>query len=302
MPILPAPPDETTPVPIERISLPRLLVYLLAATVLVVTCGGLVIGADRLLFGSSAAPDSIWLWLTYAALALAVLAAYGLHGRFVERRPRRELALRPALRETATGTAIGIGFVALLVLVLAAAGGYRIAGWRSPVEMAMPSLMAIGAALMEEVLARGFVLGLLERWAGSWVALVLSAVLFGAAHLDNPGAGAWPITALTLGAGLALGAAYLATRRLWLPIGLHFGWNFGQSALFGLLDSGTSFPSLIDARVEGPAWLTGGAFGPEASLPGFVLWLLFGLFLLTRAVGAGRLLPRRRAPAVEVPC
>jgi membrane protease YdiL (CAAX protease family) len=134
-------------------------------------------------------------------------------------------------------------------------------------------------------------LGLIERWAGSLVALGLSALLFGGLHFDNAGAGLWPVLALMLGPGFALGAAYLATGRLWLPIGLHFGWNFGQSGLFGLLDSGTSFPSVIDASIAGPYWLTGGAFGPEASLPGLAIWLLLGVFLLTRAHRRGRLVP-----------
>jgi membrane protease YdiL (CAAX protease family) len=165
--------------------------------------------------------------------------------------------------------------------------------WRGLGDLPAPTLMAIGAALSEELLIRGFVLGLIERWAGSLVALVLSAMLFGALHFDNAGAGPWPVVALMLGPGFALGAAYLATGRLWLPIGLHFGWNFGQSGLFGLLDSGTSFPSVIDASVGGAVWLTGGAFGPEASAPGLIVWLLLGAFLLTRAHRRGRLVPLR---------
>ena len=108
--------------------------------------------------------------------------------------------------------------------------------------------------------------------------------------------------AIAVEAGLLLGAAYTVNRSLWLPIGLHFGWNFGQSGLFGLLDSGTSFPSLIDARIAGPAWLTGGAFGPEASLPGLAIWILVGCFLLVRAARRGRIVPWRSAPALEVPC
>jgi membrane protease YdiL (CAAX protease family) len=293
---------ESRPVPSERISLPRLLLYLLGAGLLVFACGGAVVLGKRSLFGPAptVAEGEAWpisIWLVYVALACAVLVAYGLQARFVERRRRIELATGPALPELLGGGAMGIGLGLLIVLVLAATGCYRIAGWHGPADLAAPTLMALGAALMEEVLVRGFILGLVERWAGSLVALVLSAVLFGAAHLDNDGAGLWPVAALTLGAGMALGAAYLATGRLWLPIGLHFGWNFAQSGLFDLPDSGTKFPSLIDAEITGPDWLTGATFGPEASLPGLAIWVLLGLVLLVCAVRRGRLVPWR-TPAV----
>ena len=278
-----------------RISFLAMLGYLLAAAVLVTLCGGAVIVLKALLGGAVPAPIDerdlpLEIWFAYVALAFAVLAAYWLQGRFVERRPRRELAPR-RVGELLLGAASGIGLVLVIVLVLWGAGAYHVVAWRGSADLAAPSLMALGAGLTEELIMRGFVLGLIERWAGSAAALVVTALLFGALHLGNPGAGLWPVAALVLGSGLALGAAYLATGRLWLSIGLHFGWNFGQSGLFGLLDSGTSFPSVLDATVDGPYWLTGGAFGPEASLPGFAVWVLLGLFLLSRAIRRGRLVP-----------
>jgi uncharacterized protein len=278
-----------------RISLPRLLLHLLAAAVLVVLCGGAVILLKGWLFGASPPlvedqPFPLDAWLAYVALALSVLIAYRLQGRFVERRPRRELAPGRA-GELLIGAAVGIGLTLLVVLLLWLGGAYRIVAWRGAGGLLAPTLMAIGAGLSEELLIRGFVLGLIERWAGSLVALTLTAVLFGGLHFANSGAGIWPVVALMIGPGFGLGAAYLATGRLWLPIGLHFGWNFGQSGLFGLLDSGTSFPSVIDAGVGGPDWLTGGAFGPEASLPGLAIWLLLGAVLLNRARRRGRLVP-----------
>ena len=281
-----------------RISFLAMLGYFLTAALLVGLCGGTVVVGKRLLFGQSSplvegAVLPLGLWATYVAIALAVVAAYWLQGRLVERRPRRELAPARAPGELLLGAAMGIGFALLIVLLLWATGCYRVTGWRGPADLAAPTLMAVGAGLFEETLIRGFILGLIERWGGSTLALILSSVLFGGLHIDNAGAGLWPVVALSLGAGIALASAYLATGRLWLSIGLHFGWNFGQSGLFGLLDSGTSFPSLIDARVSGPDWLTGGAFGPEASLPGLALWVLCGAALLARAARHGRIVPWR---------
>lgn len=277
-----------------RISLRHLLAYLLAAAVLVTLCGGALIVLKGRLFGPEpplveGQPFPLEAWFAYVAVALSVLLAYLLQARLVERRPRRELAPGRA-GELLVGAAVGIGLALLVVLALWIGGAYR-GAWHGLGDLLAPSLMAIGAGLSEELLIRGFVLGLIERWAGSLVALLLTAVLFGGLHFDNAGAGLWPVLALMLGPGVALGAATLATRRLWLPIGLHFGWNFGQSGLFGLLDSGTSFPSVIDASVAGPTWLTGGAFGPEASLPGLAVWLSLGLFLLIQARRRGRLVP-----------
>jgi membrane protease YdiL (CAAX protease family) len=278
-----------------RISLPWLLLYLLTAAILIVLSGGAVILLKGWLFGASPPPVEgqpfpLDVWGAYAALAVSVLIAYLLQARLVERRPRRELASGRA-GELPMGAIAGIGLSLLVVLGLWLGGAYRVAAVRGPAGLLAPTLMAIGAGLSEELLLRGFVLGLIERWAGSVVALALTAMLFGGLHFANSGAGIWPVVALMIGPGFALGAAYLATGRLWLPIGLHFGWNFGQSGLFGLLDSGTSFPSVIDASVSGPYWLTGGAFGPEASLPGLAVWLLLGAFLLTRARRRGRLVP-----------
>ena len=280
-----------------RISLPRLLLHLLAAAGLVVLCGGAVILLKGWLFGASpplveGQPFPLDVWFAYVALAVSVLIAYRLHGRFVERRPRRELAAGRA-GELLVGAVAGIGLSALVVLTLWLGGAYRIVAWRGAGDLLAPTLMAIGAGLSEELLVRGFVLGLVERWAGSLAALALTAVLFGGLHFANSGAGIWPVAALMIGPGFALGAAYLATGRLWLPIGLHFGWNFGQSGLFDLFDSGTSFPSVIDAAVGGPYWLTGGGFGPEASLPGLAVWLLLGAFLLDQARRRRRLVPLR---------
>lgn len=294
--------DETVPGPLmidefpTRISLPRMLVYLLVAAILVVVCGGAVLLVSGWLLGPRPAPVegqpfAIEIWCTYAAVAFSVMVAYRLQARWVEHRPRRELSAG-GLVALPVGAAVGIGFTALVVAIQWIGGAYH-GTWAGFGGLLAPTLMAIGAALSEEALIRGFALGLIERWAGSLTALVLTALLFGTLHFDNAGAGIWPVVALVLGPGFALGAAYLATGRLWLPIGLHFGWNFGQSALFGLLDSGTSFPSVIEASIAGPYWLTGGSFGPEASLPGLAVWLLLGLFLFNRARRQGRLVPFR---------
>ena len=96
--------------------------------------------------------------------------------------------------------------------------------------------------------------------------LIISSAIFGALHLANPHA-TWISAAGILFAGLFLGYAYIRTKQLWLPIGLHIGWNFFEGVIFGFPVSGLDdIYHLIRIHVFGPEFWTGGAFGPEAGL------------------------------------
>ena len=85
--------------------------------------------------------------------------------------------------------------------------------------------------------------------------------------------------------GLFFAVAYLVTRSLWLPAGIHIGWNLTELHVLGLAGSGFSEPSLLHSAVGGPQWLTGGAFGPEGGILALAAWLL-GIVLLLRFRGA----------------
>lgn len=88
--------------------------------------------------------------------------------------------------------------------------------------------LALYSGVVEELVFRGVVFRVLEEWLGTWVALVLASLLFGGLHLTNPDATLWGAVAIALDAGTLLTACYVLIRRLWLAIGLHFGWNFLQ--------------------------------------------------------------------------
>ncbi len=109
-----------------------------------------------------------------------------------------------------------------------------------------------------------------SRW-GSARALLISALLFGAMHFANPGFS--PVAAAgLLAAGVLLGAAFVAARSLWLPIGLHLAWNFTETGIFGGATSGhDELAGLFATRFSGAPLLTGGEFGPEASLTGVIV-------------------------------
>lgn len=151
----------------------------------------------------------------------------------------------------------------------------------------------------EEILMRGIVFRIVEKSLGSVLALVVSAVLFGIGHLFNEGATILAISNATI-AGLLFATAYMSTRRLWLPIGMHVAWNFTVSQLFSASVSGHEAETgLLRGLLVGPEWLTGGAFGIEGSVVTTVVITLMALGLFVQATRKGRVVPMswRRNPA-----
>ena len=155
----------------------------------------------------------------------------------------------------------------------------------------MAALLLASGALTEEILFRGVVFRLIEEWAGTWIALAVSAIIFGAVHAANPGASWISTLAIALEAGVLLAAAYVVTRSLWLPIGLHFGWNYFEGPVYGTQVSGHAIlTSAITSHVSGSAWLTGGSFGPEAGLYAVFTCLLAAIGLLAYARQQSRII------------
>ena len=117
----------------------------------------------------------------------------------------------------------------------------------------------------EELLSRGYHLQTIASGLNLFWGVLLSSAFFAYLHIDNPNA-SWISTAGIFLAGLYQAYAYLRTRQLWLPIGLHIGWNFFEGVVFGFPVSGLGAYALTRIRVTGPALWTGGGFGPEAGL------------------------------------
>jgi hypothetical protein len=115
-------------------------------------------------------------------------------------------------------------------------------------------------------------------------------VLFGLMHLPNPAATVLSAAAIALEAGVMLAAAYMVTRRIWLAIGIHIAWNFTQGGIFGLPTSGVQSSGFLEGHVRGSSLLTGGAFGPEASIVAVVVCLAAGVYLLRLARSKGHVL------------
>lgn len=221
----------------------------------------------------------------FVALLLVPLAcaAYMACVRWVERRPIVELDYRGAVIEFSAGALVGGGLFAATVLVLWLLDVWHFDGVRPWSALATPLALAMAAAFVEELLFRGILFRVIEETLGSVWALAVSAVIFGLMHGFNPGATVISTVAISLEAGVLLAAAYMLTRRLWLPIGLHFAWNFTESGIFGASTSGHEAHGLLISRLSGPDLLSGGAFGPEASIVAVLLCLAAGIGLLVVA-------------------
>jgi membrane protease YdiL (CAAX protease family) len=227
-----------------------------------------------------------------AMLGLVCFGTYFAASKWIERRNPTELATGRAFPELFAGIALGALLFSAVMIVLRMAGIYRVDGWGTTNHLASGLFFAVGAGIMEEILFRGLLFRLSSKIVGTWGALVFTAALFGLAHLGNPGATLASSLAIALEAGVLLGAAYAATQRLWLPIGLHIGWNFTEGSIFGMSVSGNDVGSgLLQGSLSGRPILTGGPFGPEASIVAVILCSGAALFFLVRTVKRQRLDP-----------
>jgi uncharacterized protein len=236
--------------------------------------------------------------LGVATAVLAVLV-YGRMVRWSERRAPVEVAVEGAAARTAWGTLIGVGWFVAVIVNIAFLGGYRVDGFGTVAgPVGLFGFMA-AAAVTEELMFRGILFRIMEERVGTWTALVLTGVLFGLWHLLNPDATLWGAVAIAVSAGGTLAAVYAATRNLWVPIGLHFGWNFAEAGIFGTEVSGNGKnEGLLHGVTSGSGLLTGGRFGPEASPYTVVFGILLTIAFMWLARRRGNLVPRRRsAPA-----
>ena len=217
-------------------------------------------------------------------LAAVVLLAYWAYVRIVERRAVTELSGTRAVRELGSGLALGALLFCLTIGILAALGAYQITGNNDWMVMLAILPASILGGVLEEVVIRGVVFRILEQWLGSWVALAISAVIFGVLHLLNPGATLLNAAAISIEAGVLLAAAFMLTRRLWLCIGIHIAWNFTQGGIFSVAVSGGQSKGLLQSRMVGPDWLTGGTFGAEASVVALAVCAAAGVVLVVLAI------------------
>lgn len=269
--------------------LARIVIFVAVFLILSLAMGSLLHALGWL---GKAAPATLHGLAQFLMRALPALVAYLLLVRLVERRPLAELAPRRLLPDGAAGAGAGLLLFSAVVGVLYLLGSYRVTG-TNPYAQWLPALLmaGLGAGIGEEIICRGVLFRIVEEGLGSWWALLVSALFFGAVHIGNPGATLWSSAAIAIEAGLLFGMLYHVTRSLPACMGLHAAWNFAQGTIYGIPVSGTRADGWLVSARSGPDWLSGGAFGAEASVIALALCSLCTIGLLVVARRRGSIVP-----------
>lgn len=272
----------------------RLVIFAVLAYLGVQLAFALTGAALSLLFGSSAQDvlNSRWLFLAQSLIFLVPATLIGWAcGKFLEDLPLRALGwgFTPGwLRDLLTGSLIGMLSLLMAADIAALSGGLKFS-LNAPLmfETVGKTLLTslpifILAAAGEEALFRGYPLQTMARSRLAWVAIVITAIIFSWGHLDNPNVVRGFTFINTALAGVWLAVAYLKTRNLWFPLGIHWAWNWTMGAVLGIPVSGitrlTPAP-LLRATDLGPAWLTGGSYGLEGGAACTIALLVSTIFI-----------------------
>jgi len=270
-----------------------LLLVLLSGTTMAVIVAAVIAGPEPF----SVQPLSL---LELAPTAVAVALSVWIARRLIDRRSFVSLGLRLDRRaplDVLVGFLVAGTAVAGIYVVEAGAGWLRFDGWAWEAMPAGQVALQLVAALLgftlvgyyEELLSRGYHLQNIQDGIGLGWGVFLSSVVFALMHIANPNTTWYSVLLGLTAAGGFFAFGWIRTRQLWMPIGLHIGWNFFEGNVFGFPVSGIGVMGLIRQAPTGPVALTGGAFGPEAGL----------IVLPAMAVGVGLiwLYTRGRSPA-----
>ena len=223
--------------------------------------------------------------------AILAIVSYSVLYKIYEKREITELSINGIGKNLIIGVIFGAVLQSLTILVIYLKGGYTVVSI-NPFVFILPSLtISFAVAISEEILIRGILFRIIEEKLGSYLALFISAFIFGALHLFNPNSSLIVGIGLAIQAGLLLAAAYMYSRNLWFPIAIHFAWNFTQGGIFGANVSGGGLSkTLITSQIEGAKWFTGGEFGPEGSIQATIFCLTATIILLILCHKKGKII------------
>lgn len=203
-------------------------------------------------------------------VSFSCIFSYILFFKKYDKRVVTEFATKGLAKNLFIGFAVGFILQSFTILVIYLNGSYSVVKINPISFILIPFALMFTVAIIEEILVRGIIFRIMEEKLGSYISLTFSSVLFGVLHLANPNVTLISAICITT-AGFLMGAAFIYSRNLWVPIALHFAWNFTQSGIFGAITSGNEkTKSLFVAKIQGPEFITGGEFGPEGSIQAIV--------------------------------
>ena len=221
--------------------------------------------------------------------AVVLLLLYNLLIRYVEANDACKIAPRKDISSIGNGLFIGFSYFIIVTVTMSLCGYYHIKSIQFDWEKQLFSFtLFFLVAVSEEIFFRGILFRMINRRWNIWAALVISALIFGGLHIFNDNATLWSSIAIAIETGSLLGAAYAYSKNIWLPIGIHWIWNYTQGNILGFPVSGEdNVTSIITPEISGPQWLTGGSFGAEASVISAVIGLLISLWFIRKTIQQG---------------
>jgi membrane protease YdiL (CAAX protease family) len=211
----------------------------------------------------------------------AALFTYILLFTYYEKRKIHELSLSAFPKNVVLGFITGSFLQSFFIFIIFLAGGYVITKV-NPVSFLIPVLTAaLTAGFVAEIMIRGILFRLTEERFGTAVAIIVIILIFAVIHGSNKEATAISVIATASQAGFLISAACVYSRSLWLPIFIHFSWDFTEPGIYGGINPGIRISkTLFESKMSGHPLLTGGLFGPGNSIQSVILCLMTGILFL----------------------
>lgn len=226
-------------------------------------------------------------------IATVLLTYYWLFRKY-ERRSVTEMSIKHLPVDALWGSGAGVLCVGIVLSMCALPGAFQIISFEFQLrKVVIGFVVVLAAATFEEVIFRGVIFRIAENWLGTNLAISLSALLFGLAHLRNDRISVQGLLSAIVG-GVAVAMMFVLTKRLWVPIFFHAAWNYSQ-IVAGITLSGLSDYSelaILKSKLYGPEWLTGGTVGIEASIVTILLLLIAIVGLYYRSWKTGQIISR----------
>jgi len=218
---------------------------------------------------------------------LTVYFAYIFFVRIFEKRKADEISINPAaLKELSLGGLLGLGMIAVVIGLMWCLGNLTVNAINTNATLLQSFIYHFFFAFLQDVVYFAIIFRIIEKSWGSWIAIIIAAIIFGFKHLLFPGYTLWSVIAQTFEAGILFSALFILSRRIWLIFGFHLVWNFIQYGLIQGFDAEGLTP-LFRAEFLGSKLITGMPVGLEASLITFILGTILGLYLLIKTYQKG---------------
>jgi len=257
------------------------LVRIILGLVIIIGLVFLVEWSGKLFLDKTGLTDNSKDIIVAFADAAVTLVGYISIYKAYEKRRVAELSLSTFGKNALLGIAAGFLLQSFFILIIFIAAGYSVTQVNPLSSLILPFTAALRAGFVAEILILGVFFRITEEWFGTKIALVIITLLFAILHLKSDGASVLSVCSTAMEAGFMLSAVYVATRNLWLPIFLHFSWDFAEPGIYGAINPGITIKqTLFTSKITGSNLLTGGITGPQNSIQALLVCSLTGILLL----------------------